>query len=236
VTVQVDSGEPVLTGIVNAASRSREVVCSPGAIATVTGRWLIGGSEASDPSGSSRELAGTRVWANGIAIPILSASATELDLLCPDSVPGSELKFVIQTDHGVAGPLQTTARSAAPGIFSLDGLGVGQAGASVEDTNTWAMVRNYRHPGTPAISGDQMVFFATGIDRLTNILVQIGEFQVTPVAVSAVAGRAGLYQVVFKVPAVMRTGSASLSLSGTSPEGVYLSTNVLSVALEGNLR
>jgi trimeric autotransporter adhesin len=236
VTVQVDSGEPVLTGLINAASRSRELVCSPGAIATITGRWLTTGAVSSDPSGSSSELSGTKVFVNGVTTPILSASATELNLLCPDFVTGSELQFVLQTDHGTAGPLKTTVRSAAPGIFSLDGLGSGQAWASVENSGAWATVRNRTHPGTPATTGDRMLFYATGIDRLTDISVQIGDSLLKPVSVTAVAGHAGMHQVVLNVPDVLSNEDVSLLLSGTNPEGVYLSSNVLSVALEGNLR
>jgi uncharacterized protein (TIGR03437 family) len=235
VTIQVDTGEPVVTGIVNAASRSREAACSPGAIATIEGRWLTDGSAVSDPSGSSMELAGAKVWASGIAVPILSVSSTELDILCPDSVPGSELQFVVQTDHGVADPLRTTARSTAPGIFSLDGSGVGQGWVLLEGTNSAAMVRNYRVPAQPAIPGERLLLYATGIGSLTNISVQIGEFQAPPAAVNPVPNHAGLYEVVVDVPElVVQNDNIPLSLSGDSPEGSKVVTNKVSIAIEAD--
>ncbi len=236
VTVQVDSGEPVVTGIVNAASRSREAACSPGAIAAIQGRWLITGAAVADASGSSTELAATRVWANGTAIPILSASDTELNVLCPNSVPGTELHaFVVQTDHGVAEPARTTTRSVAPGLFSVDGSGSGQGYVLLEGARTLAVVRNYRLPGQPAVPGEHLLVYATGIDRLTNISIQIGEAQIKPIAVNPVPEQPGLLQIVISIPdGVM--GESSLSLTGDTPESLTVRTNVLNIAVEPNTR
>jgi uncharacterized protein (TIGR03437 family) len=231
VTVQVDSGEPVVTGIVNAASRSREAACSPGAIAAIQGRWLITGAAVSDASGSSTELGATRVWANGTAIPILSASDTELNVLCPNSVPGTELQLVVQTDHGVAEPARTTARSVAPGLFSVDGSGSGQGYVLVEETRTLAVVRNYRLPGQPAIPGERLLVYATGVDRLTNISIQIGETQIKPIAVNPVPEHPGLLQIVISIPDGVMGGSF-LSLTGDTPESLTVRTNVLNIAVE----
>jgi len=106
VTVAVDSGAPEVTEIVNAASRSQKAACSPGAIAAIKGRWLSDGTaEVSDPSGNSMEVAGTKVWVNGVMVPVLSASSTEVNILCPYSVAGGHLQFVVQTDHGIAQPM-----------------------------------------------------------------------------------------------------------------------------------
>jgi uncharacterized protein (TIGR03437 family) len=234
VTIQVDSGGPVATAIVNAASRSREEACSPGGIATILGRWLADGAALSDPSGNSTELAGTKVWANGIRVPILSVSATEINILCPDSVPGSELQLVVETDHGAAEPLRTTARSATPGIFSLDGTGTGQGWVLVEGTSSLAMVRNYLVQAQPAISGERLLFYATGVGGLADVSVQIGEFQGPPHAINSVPNHPGLYQVVVSVPdlAVMQKGDLPLSLSGNTPEGFKASTNLVTVAFE----
>jgi uncharacterized protein (TIGR03437 family) len=237
VTVQVDSGRPVVTGIVNAASRAPEAACSPGGIASIEGRWLTDGAAVSDPSGSSTELAGTKVWANGATVPILSASATELSILCPDSVPGSDIQLVVQTGHGVAAPLVTTARLAAPGIYSLDGSGMGQGWVLRESTVTdsVAMVRNYRVAGQPAIPGERLLIYATGVGHLTNISVQIGESKVPAAAISPVPNHPGLYQIVVSVPSIVmqKKDDLPLSLSGDSPQG-SISTNMVSIALEGN--
>ena len=233
VTVQVDSGEPVVTGVVNAASRVREAACSPGAIAAIQGRWLTNGATVEDAGGGSTEAAGTKVWANGAAVPVLSASDTELHVLCPDSAPGTEVEFVVQTDHGIADPVRTQALSSSPGLFSLDGSGKGQGKALLRDTNNMAMIRNYRIASQPVAAGEQVISYGTGLGNLSNISVRIGESEITPAAVTPVPGRPGLYQICFTIPPVMPGDNIPVLLSGNNPEGIRVSTNVVSIAIEG---
>ncbi|MBS1857035.1 MAG: hypothetical protein JST11_16820, partial [Acidobacteria bacterium] len=233
VVIQVDTGEPVATRVVNAASRSAEAVCGPGTIAAIEGRWLTGGAAASDTSGGSIELAGSRVWVNGIPVPVLSASPTELTLLCPDSVPGSDLAFVVQTDHGVAKSLRTTARSAAPGVFSLDGSGSGEGLVLLEHSRAVAVVRNYQLPSQPAVPGERIVFYATGVDHLTNLSVHLGDRQVAPVSVKPVPDHVGLFEISVAVPDDAADNSdLRLSFSGDTPEGMQFHSNEIRIAVE----
>jgi uncharacterized protein (TIGR03437 family) len=229
VSVQVESGDPVVARIVNAASRSPEAACSPGAIAAIEGRWLTDGTTVSD--------AETKVWANGAVVAILAASDTELDILCPDASPGSVVEFVVQTRHGLSDEMPTTARSAAPGIFSLDGTGKGQGWVLLKDSAGLAIVRNRRLEGQPAIPGGQVLLYATGIGRLVNISVQIGEFQVTPVAIDAVPEHPGVFQVTVPVPDVGAVnGEVPVSLFGDAPDGGSSHCNVVRMAVDGGLR
>jgi uncharacterized protein (TIGR03437 family) len=233
VAVEVESGEPVVGGIVNAASRSPEAACSAGALATIEGRWLTDGAAASDASGHSSELAGTRVWADGAAVAILSASATELSILCPDTVAGSEMQLVVQTVHGTAEPLHTVVRSATPGIFSLDGTGAGQGLVLLPGATAVAMIRNPEVDGQPAVSGDEVAVYATGIGRLANVTVQIGEVQVLPASITPVTNRPGLYRIAVTVPVTdWETGDFPLSLSGDAPDGANWHSNVVKVAVD----
>jgi uncharacterized protein (TIGR03437 family) len=237
VTVEVESGEPIATAILNAASRSSEAACSPGAIASIQGRWFMDAAPASDLSGQSNELSGIRVSANGIFVPLLSASATELAILCPDSVAGSRLEFVVQTDHGIAAPVRTVARAAAPGIFSVNGVGDGQGSVLLDGSAQLAVVRNYSLPGQPAWPGDRVVVYATGIDRLANVSAHIGDAEVAPAAVTSVPGRPGLFSVTLSIPKnVAAANDAKLGLTGDTPDGVRVSTNLVSIALERNDR
>lgn len=235
VTVQVDSGGPVVTGVVNAASRVREAACSPGAIAAIQGRWLTDGTTVADSSGGSLEAAGTRVWANGSAVPILSASDTELNVLCPDAAPGSELEFVVQTGHGVADPVRTLALSASPGLFSVDGSGRGQGWVLLQGTNRMAMIRNYRISGQPVPAGGQVISYGTGLGNMSNISVQVGDSEVTPAVVTPVPDRPGLYRICFTIPPVAQGNNIPLLLFGNSPEGIRVSTNTVSIAIESNI-
>jgi uncharacterized protein (TIGR03437 family) len=175
------------------------------------------------------------VWANGVTVPILAASGTEINILCPNSLPGSEIQLVVETDHGAAKPLSTIARSAAPGIFSLDGSGTGQGWVARESTGTKSvvMVRNYRVPAQPAIAGEQLLIYATGLGRLTNVFVQVGESKVPAAAINPVPNHPGLYQVVISMPnIVIQKDDLPLLLFGNTPEG-SISTNMVSIASEG---
>lgn len=232
VPIEVEAGNPVATRIVNAASRSQEAVCSPGAIAAIEGRWFINGA-VSDASGSSAELAATKVLVNGAALPVLATSATELDVLCPDAVPGSEIQFVVYNDRGTADPLTTTVRSTTPGIFSLNGTGGGQGWILLKDTNGLATVRNRQLAGQPAMPGDRVLVYATGIDRLANISMEIGAYRVTPASIDAVPNHPGLFQLAVDVPDIAgASGDFPLSLFGDSPEGANLQSNILKIAVE----
>jgi uncharacterized protein (TIGR03437 family) len=145
------------------------------------------------------------------------------------------MQLVVQTGHGTAEPLQTVVRSATPGIFSLDGTGAGQGLVLLPGANVVAMIRNPEVAGQPAVSGDQVAVYATGIERLANVSVQIGEVQVTPVSITAVANRPGLYRIAVTVPAAdWEAGDFPLSLSGDAPDGANWHSNVVNVAVDGN--
>jgi uncharacterized protein (TIGR03437 family) len=219
----VDSGEPVVTGIVNAASRSQESACGAGALAAIEGRWLSSAS--------------TRVWLNGNAVPLLSQSAGELTFLCPDVIPGTEILVVVETDLGTASAVRTTARSAAPGLFSIDGSGAGQALAAEESTSRVAMMQNARVTSRPAASGDSLLIYATGVDRLSNVAVQIDKAQVTPSAIRPMANQPGVFQVAVTVPGGLSGNhNATVSLSGVAPDGSPVRTNVVTISTDGEIR
>jgi hypothetical protein len=117
VVIEADPGNPVITDLRNAGSQAPQAVppkvtiptqpttmsCAPGSVASLVGRWLASGTQpASDPTGSSTQLAGTEVMVNGNLAPVVYASATRLDFLCPDSVSGGELEISAQIDGTVS--------------------------------------------------------------------------------------------------------------------------------------
>jgi uncharacterized protein (TIGR03437 family) len=234
VKVQVENGEPVVTGIVNAASRSSNPACSPGAIAAVQGRWFTAAPPASDASGASFQLAGAKVLVNGIAAPILNASAGELSFLCPQGMPGSNLQIEVQTEQGISAPTRTIFQAVAPGIFSIEGLGGSQGAALLEGTSAFAVVRNHRLAGRPALPGEWVVVYATGIDNMTNVVASFGGLAVRPDSIIPVPNRPGLFQITIHTPDGLGDGEIPLSLTGEAPAGVTVSSNVVSIAMEGN--
>jgi uncharacterized protein (TIGR03437 family) len=99
------------------------------------------------------------------------------------------------------------------------------------------MVRNYRLAAQPAMAGDRVVVYATGIDHLTNIAAKIGDNQVAPAAMGPVANRPGLSWVAVVIPdSIARDNYAPLLLTGDTSEGTRVSTNQVSVAVEGRIR
>jgi len=233
VNIQVDSGEPVVTAVVNAASRSSKLACSPGALASVEGRWLTEEPAAADSSGFADGLGGTRLLINGVTVPILAASRSELTFRCPDAAPGSDLEVVVQNSHGIAAPVRTTAQPAAPGIFSINGSGGGQGSVVLDDGHSLAMIRNYRFDALPALPGDHVTIYATGLDRLLNVRARLGTVSVAPDAVVALPDHPGVFQVEITVPRDMTpSNSVLLLLTGDTADGGSINTNSVEIAIE----
>jgi uncharacterized protein (TIGR03437 family) len=190
-----------------------------------------------DFSGASQELGGAKVLVNGVVAQLLSASETELTFLCPQALPGSTLEITAQTDHGIAAPITIAALAAAPGLFSIDGSGAGQGSAVLEDGSTLAMVRNYRLSAQPATAGSRIKLYATGVDMLQAVHVQVGGIQVIPDSIGDVANRPGMVEVSFMLPeGMIYTGSVAVLLSGDTPDGSEVHTNMVTIAIESNNR
>jgi len=232
-TVQVDAGEPAVDRVVNAASGSVAGACSPGAIARIEGRWLTQGDTTSDPSGGSLELAGTSVEVEGKSVPILYASQSRIDMLCPDASPAASFEIVVRTAGPVSQPFETLQNAVAPGIFTADGSGSGQGLVSLAGEANLAMVRNYLSAAEPARAGDRIAILATGIGAGSSVLVRIGEAEFPAEAVTSVAGKPGVSQITAIVPDGAAAGNAvPLSIVGQLADGSQVRSNTVTVAIE----
>jgi uncharacterized protein (TIGR03437 family) len=230
--LEVDSGTPVVTRVVNAANRSEGAACSPGAIASLEGRWLGEGPAASDATGHSTELSGIVVKVNGIEVPILSVSASRVDFLCPAAAPGSKLEIALQNLAGVAQPIQTTSREATPGIFSLDGSGGGQGMIMHSGTTTMVMIPNYQYPSRAALPGEPVTLYATGIGAAQDVSVVAGGVEVTPQSIVPLRDFAGMYQISVQLPSGRADGDMSISLKMKMLDGAVVTSNEVWVATE----
>jgi len=229
----VDSGEPAVESVVNAASGSAQGACSPGAIARIEGRWLTQGETASDPSGGSLQLAGTSIEIEGRPVAILDASPSQIDMLCPEAGPASTFEIVVRTSGLVSAPFKTTQSTVAPGIFTADSSGSGQGLVSLAGETKLAMVRNYLSAAEPARAGDRIAILATGIGAASNVLVRIGDAEFPAQAVTPVAGRPGVSQITAVVPDDAAAGIATpLSIVGHLADGSPVRSNSVSVAIE----
>ena len=89
-----------------------------------------------DQSHVTTALAGLRVLFNGIAAPILFASAGQANVVAPFELAGSSQTTVQVELNGVLSVPQTVPVAAsAPGIFTLLGTGSGQVAALNQDNS-----------------------------------------------------------------------------------------------------
>jgi uncharacterized protein (TIGR03437 family) len=233
VELEVDSGAPAITRVINAASHSQDAACSPGAIGRLEGRWLSEESASvSDASGNSLRLSGTAVMVNGDAVPILYASPTRVDFLCPASVPGSQLQIVVETAGGLSQAAQTTARELTPGLFSIDGSDAGQGMVVHAGGSSLVMVRNYHYAAQPAQPGDVIALYATGMGGASKASVQIGNTKVEANSLDKVPGLPGLWLLSVTVPRGEVGNTVGLSIIGRMSNEVSVPSNQIRIAIE----
>lgn len=231
VELEVDSGAPAITRVINAASHSQEATCSPGAIGRLEGRWLSEES-AVDASGGSLRLSGTAVMVNGDPVPILYSSATRIDFLCPASAPGTELQIVVETAGGRSQAAQTIARDLAPGLFSIDGPDAEQGMVVHAGGSSLVMVRNYRYAAQPAQAGDVIVLYATGMEGASTATVRIGNTEVEADSLDRVPGLPGVWLLSVPVPRGEVGNAVGLSIIARMSNGVSVTSNQIRIAIE----
>jgi uncharacterized protein (TIGR03437 family) len=238
ITLEVDSGAPRIDAVLHAATRSRDAACSPGSIATLEGRWLTDGSTAADPTGTSTQLSGLAVFVNGAPAHLLSASPDRVDFLCPRADPGSTLEIVADTPTGATPSIRTISRSLAPGIFSVDGAGSGQGSILHARSSKLAAIRNPRVDAEPALRGDAIVVYATGLNGSTRVSAVLEGLDAAVDSVEPTPGFAGISTVTLTLPEIRSAVDrpASLQLTAVSPDGSLVESNTVTLAIGYPLR
>ncbi len=236
VRLLVASGKPHLTGLRNAADAAATAACTPGSAATLTGRFLFSGdTPVAERSGSALNLQNTKVLVNGVPRPVLFASSERVDFLCSQDAPGTQLEIALQSGDTLSNTLQTTMLSDAPGIFTLDGAS-GQALAFRTGTSELAALPNARFSATPAVAGEMLSVFTTGVACDENFssgtpLLQIG-FHVMPVrALKPAANYAGACELSFQIPVGITNDNLSIRLQIRHHDGTAADSNSASIAV-----
>jgi uncharacterized protein (TIGR03437 family) len=233
--INVDLGQPLIHSVVNAATGSSELVCAPGSLASIHGRWLAAGT-ASDPTGASLALSGTKVRINGETVRLVYASPAQVNFVCPAASPGSALEVTVEGEFGDSVGFPSQMQPAAPGIFTVDGSGSGQAAIVIGEGALVAGARNYRYAGEPAQPGDQLWIPVTGlgagVDR-GSLMMSLGESSVAVEAVRALGASAGVTQVRITVPAAAPFGDAvPLAIQIVLPDGRLVASRPVTIAIE----
>jgi len=204
VSIEVGDGAPKIDRMVHAATNSSQLVCAAGSLAAIYGAWLSTGV-ASDPTGANIALAGTKVSFDGKYAAVVYASPTEVIVVCPAAASAN---VTVETASGRSSPLPLQVQDTAPGIFTMDGSGTGQASANIEGGLLIAAPRNYLYAAEPAQPGDQLSIPVTGLHPDTSFTVsaKIGDLNVPVDWIRPVAGWAGVMEVGVTLPAAVQTG------------------------------
>ena len=217
---EVQTPSVTISGIANAASYSRAV--APQAIAVITGTGLgppqlVAGSLGADGS-YSKQLSGTTVQFGATSVPLIYTSATQVAVLVPDFASGSTVQVTVTYEGRTSAPFMAGIVPAAPGIFTLDDSGQGQAVALNQDGSL-------NSAANPAKAGDSISLFATGIGA-GPVTVSIGGIDSSSTTVKLIS--AGVARIDAGIPTAVQAGSATsviVRAGGVSSQpGVTLAT------------
>ncbi len=160
---------PSVTSVVNSASYSAPIV--PRSLITIFGTGLAPVTQAAarDAMPLPTNIGGTSVTVNGFAAPLLYVSPTQINAQMPAEVKAGNESYSATTLM-VHTPVSTSGFtfpvfSYAPGFFSSDSSGCGQA-AALNITPDGAVSVN--SPSNSAAPGDFLAVFGTGIGSLSN--------------------------------------------------------------------
>ena len=250
VTIEVGSTLPTVTDLRNAGSqmshealpsagvrsRTATMSCTPGSVASLMGRWLNAGTQPSAaPTGSSTELAGTQVIVNGYPVPLVYASATRVDFVCPATIAGGELEVSAQIEGAASNAIYAN-QQATLGLYSVDGSGHGQGRVTFSGTSLLPTPRSYLNNGQPAEPGDTISILSTGAGLGGNpslLGVSIGGVSATVNHVQAMPGMAGIYRIDVTVPAAAAPGDAvPVVVQVAESSGATITSNTVTIAIE----
>jgi uncharacterized protein (TIGR03437 family) len=213
-----------IASVANAASGSQDAL-SPGELVSIGGINLgpaAGVTSQVDPaSGLVVGPPRLEVLFDGIAAPVLYASATQINAVVPFGAGGAVTRIEVRFERRSSMPFAMPVANAEPGIFSTDGSGRGSALVLNEDGSV-------NSSGNPAHPGSVVTLYATGVGALTPALrdgallppgyltqpvlpiaVGIGGLPASMLYAGGVPGMvAGVVQVRVQIPAGVTPGSS----------------------------
>jgi uncharacterized protein (TIGR03437 family) len=151
-------GRPAIAAVANAASYSMGAVTPGGAVAVFgssLGPAIPAGTQLNDAGLVASSLAGTQVLFDGVPGPILYASANQVNALAPFGLSSAVAEVQVAYLGQTSGLFGIPVAPSAPGIFSADGSGAGQAIALNQDGTV-------NSPAHPAAAGSAITLWATG--------------------------------------------------------------------------
>jgi uncharacterized protein (TIGR03437 family) len=222
--LKISNAVGITLSVTNGASNLAGSI-SPGEIVVLYGSGLGPAQIVKGTPGSDglypKELAGTAVSFNGITAPMIYTLGTQVAAIVPYGITDTTAQVMVTYQGQTAGAISVQVASSAPGIFSLDSTGTGQAAAINQDGFT------INTAATPARTGDVISLYATGEGQTMPlgvdgkpaalplprpnlpVAVSIGGQTVTPIYAGGAPGEvAGLMQMNVQIPGGILTGNA----------------------------
>ncbi|HEV2833852.1 MAG TPA: lamin tail domain-containing protein [Pyrinomonadaceae bacterium] len=192
---------------------------APGSIAVVSGSLLAFRTERAISTDLAFVLAGTNVKVKGRPAPIVYASPDEVVFVVPDGLADGPAEFVVTNADGFSSKAEAMISPAAPGVFTVNGDGRGEAIALNSDTQVAA-------PFDPTVGRTRLSIFATGISHAHDVSVAING---QPVKVETVAhsGLLGLDEIHVLIPAELR--GAGVSTLAVTADGVQSNSTTITI-------
>jgi uncharacterized protein (TIGR03437 family) len=247
-------GQP--TGVANAASAGQAVpgVVAPMSYVAIYGTGLAGsGSPAATSLPLPTTLNGTQLLLGGLPMPLLYASAGQVNALVPEGLAANaSYPLVVKRGATQSVPVPITVAELQPGVYTVDTSGSG-AGI-VANAVTGALINQ----GNPAHAGDYLVIYCTGLGMVRGpngetepgdgvaapgspiysatgtVAVSIGGTNAPVLFAGLTPTFAGLYQVNVQMPGGVVSGTSvplvvTVTDSGT---GASARSNVVMVAAQ----
>jgi uncharacterized protein (TIGR03437 family) len=158
------SGAPVIQAVVNVASYQGGAV-SPGELISLFGDHIGPATPAvmadADNNGFvDTSVGGVSVTIDSAPAPILYASENQISVQVPYEAGIGTNRAIVVTNGSTTATAAVTITTQAPGLFSLDGSGAGQAAAL--NYNASSATYSLNDAKNPAHIGDTVVLYLTG--------------------------------------------------------------------------
>ena len=184
-------------------------------------------------------------------MPLLFASASQVNFQCPQLPPGSPLDVTLVAESGVGMPAApTTMLAAAPGVFTVDDATQGVI--LIASTNQIAMPETNGIPSRPARPGEYVTIYAGGLGEVvegvpagtqaplnrqiqlqSQIRIFAGDVQIAPQFAGLAPGTVGVFQINAQLPQNVAAGPAvPLHIEVILPDGTVVESNEVSLAIE----
>jgi len=219
-TIGVSGGNSLvsISDLSNSASFTGGAV-APGELVTIRGAMLgPAGGMAYSSNPIAPLLGGTQVSFGAFPAPILYASATQINAVVPWNVAGQSAVTVVVQSAAGSSSLNVAVADAAPGVFTFNSTGTGQAVALNQDLSV-------NGTNTPATAGSFVTVYFTGggVTQPPGIPGSVNDLVVASLALTSTAtvgGVPGLVTFAGSAPGfVGGVNQMNILLSPTTPSG-----------------